>query len=568
MSETFLPDTQQYLDISYWTYSQVGTDYVDGPTALPTGFSYLMSNGAPVIEYDPSNGFYGVAVVSSTGQVVVAFEGTNIYTGNAVFTAAQFFDDGSIVYGLQAPSYGTAYDLTETAISDAETDGYSIGAVSLTGHSLGAADAEYVGQQTGLPGTTFGTPGIPIDTTGASGNNFYDYVDQGDPVGNYAPDGNENPILQAQNIAHYGQAQYVGLYSNAALLVAASIAYDFAISSTSSSYAALEYLTLFGSLGLAASEYHPLGNYAADLGLPPPAGIAASGGVDLSASDLLGLFGGTDIPSFDVTATGAVRISGDAITVTANGQAENVTLPTGGSIVSLTSDGSGGTRILPGAASSGYVFAGSNGATIQGNSGSLYFVGGSGPVSVAGGSGNTTLLGGSGASALRGGSGTNLLQGGSGASTLVAGTGASTLIGGSGTTVEFAAGAAPVTLIGGGGSSTINGTTGTGSEAVFTGRGQALIALNGAADSVVGGSGASSVIGGAAPDVYGFINGYAAGSEIVFGLKATDVIVFGGYAGDPITSEGVLNGSDLLTLSDGTNILLQNIDHKVFDRVA
>jgi hypothetical protein len=568
MSATLLPDTQQSLDLAYWAYSQAGTDYVDGPTALPAGFTYLMSGGAPVIEYDASTGFYGAAVVSSIGQVVIAFEGTNLYTGNSVFTSAQIFDDVSITYGLQAPSYQTAYDFTETAIKDAEADGYSPDAVSLTGHSLGGADAEYVGQQTGLPGTTFGAPGIPNDDTGFSGAYFYDYVDRGDPVGNYAPDGNENPILQAQNIAHYGQALYVGPYTNAALLITASIAYEAATSSTSPASAAAEYAVFLSSLGLAASYYHPLGNYAADLNLPPPPGLPA-GGPDLSASGFPGFFGGTDIPGFDIGTPGALQISGDTITATdVNGHTATLTLPTGGSTVSLTSDGSGGTLVLPGAASSGYVFAGSDGATVKGSSGPLYFVGGSGPVSVSGGSGNTTLLGGGGPSLFEGGSGTNLMAGGSGASTLVAGTGASTLVGGSGTTVEFAAGSAPVTMIGGAGAATIVGTTGTGTEAVFTGRGETFAALNNAADSVVGGSGASSVIGGSAPDVYGFIHGYAGGSEIIFGLKPTDVISFGGYGGDPITSEGVVNGSDLLTLSDGTIILLQGIDHKVFNGLA
>jgi Ca2+-binding RTX toxin-like protein len=568
MSATLQADTKQALDLSYWAYSQAGTDYSTKSTALPDGFSYLMSGGAPVIEYDPSTGFYGAAVASSTGQVVVAFEGTNLYTGNSVFTKAQTFDDVSITYGLQALSYATAYDFTETAIKDAEADGYSADAVSLTGHSLGGADAEYVAQQTGLPGTTFGAPGISNDNSDFSGANFNDYVDRGDPVGNYAPGGNEDTILQSQTIAHYGQALYVGPYCNATLLVTGSIAYALATSSTSATYAAAEYLAFVANLGAAASSYHPLGNYATDLGLPPPTGLAATGGQDLSSGGILGLFGGTDISGFDLTAPGAVQVSGDTVAVTANGKTATLTLPASGATVSLTSDGAGGTLVLPSAANSGYVFAGSAGATIQGGSGSLYFAGGNGPVSVAGGSGNTTLLAGTGTAVFQGGSGTNLIQGGSGASTLVAGTGASTLVGGSGTTVEFAAASAPVTMIGGAGATTINGTTGTGAEQVFTSQGQALIALNGAADTLVGGSGAASVLGGSAADIYGFINGHAGGSEIIVGLKATDVISFGGYGGDPITSEGVLNGSDLLTLSDGTNILLQGIDHKVFNNLT
>jgi hypothetical protein len=186
--------TQQAFDLSYWAYSQAGTSYVDGPTQLPAGFSYLTAGGAPVISYDPSTGFYGAALVSSIGQVVVAFEGTNVGTGNDVFTTAQAIDDADITYGRQAASYASAYALTETAIKDAEAAGYSVADVSLTGHSLGGADAESVGQQTGLPGITFGAPGIPTGNTLYSGSNFVDYVDRGDPVGSYAPDGDHRPL--------------------------------------------------------------------------------------------------------------------------------------------------------------------------------------------------------------------------------------------------------------------------------------------------------------------------------------------------------------------------------------
>jgi Ca2+-binding RTX toxin-like protein len=576
MSAPLTPTTQQSFDLSYWAYSQAGTPYVDGPTQLPDGFTYLMSGGAPVIDYNQYTGFYGAALVSATGQVVVAFEGTNVFTANTIFTAAQSFDDFCITYGLLAPSYFSADAFTQTAIADAEAAGYSAADVSLTGHSLGGADAEYVGQQTGLAGTTFGAPGIPTADTPYGGANFVDYVDRGDPVGSYAPDGYEVPLLKAQTIAHYGQALYVGPYTNAALLIAASIAYEAAQASTSPSYAAAEYAASATSVALAASLYHPLGNYAVDLDLTVPGasgGLSATqtggaGGEDLSTGVSAGQAGGIDIPGLDITSAGALQVTGSTVTVSSEGQSYSLDLPAGHETFSLSSDGQGGTLVTPDAASSGYVFAGSNGATVQGGSAPLYFVGGSGPVSVTGGSGDTTLFGGTGATVFQGGSGTNVLYGGVGASTLIAGTGASTLIGGSGTMQAFAEGAAPVVLINGSGASTINGTTGSGSETVFTGSGQSVIALDGAADTVVGGSGAASVIGGSGADVYGFIDGHAGGSEIIAGLKDTDVIAFGGYASDPITSEGVLRGSDILTLADGTTILLQGIDHKVFNGLA
>jgi Ca2+-binding RTX toxin-like protein len=576
MSETLTPSNEQYLDLAYWAYSQVGTDYVDGPTAPPAGFSILTSDGAPVITYDPCTGFYGAALVSTTGQIAITFEGTNLATANHVFTVAQILDDLDIVYGKVAPAFTSAYEFTKQVIQDVEQTYGSTTGIFLAGHSLGGAEAEYVAQQTGLPGTTFGAPGIATDDSGYSGSNFFDYVDRGDPVGNYAPDGNETPILQAQNIAHYGQALYVGPYTNASYLIAASIAY-LAAQSTSSPYvAAAEYSAAALSLATAASYYHPLANYAKDLTLPAPPGPSASGlqstegssSADLSAGSVPFPDGTIDIPGFNIDTPGAIQVSGGTITIVDDGESDSLALPTSADTLSLTSDGAGGTLITSSAASSGYVFAGSNGATVQGGTGSLYFLGGSGPVSVTGGSGDTTLFGGSGTAVLQGGSGTNVLYGGAGASTLIAGTGASTLIGGSGTTLEFAEGSAPVALIGGSGASTVDGATGSGNETMFTGSGRSVIALDGAADTVVGGSGVASVVGGSGSDVYGFIDGHAGGSEIIFGLKSSDVIAFGGYAGDPITSEGVVQGSDLLTLADGTVILLQGIDHKVFDGLA
>ena len=197
----------------------------------------------------------------------------------------------------------------------------------------------------------------------------------------------------------------------------------------------------------------------------------------------------------------------------------------------------------------------SNGQSIQG--GNIFLTGGSSALTVAGGTGNTTLFGST-------GNANSDLIGGSGNNILVAGQGPSTLIGGAGTTQEFGYGAGPVQLIAATGDTTINGTTGSGAEEEFTGAGRSFLSLNAAADTVVGGSGASTVLGGEGADVYGFIKGQAGGSQTILGLKGDDQIVFGGYGGDPITSEGVLNGSDLITLNDGTVILLESLNHKVF----
>jgi Ca2+-binding RTX toxin-like protein len=109
---------------------------------------------------------------------------------------------------------------------------------------------------------------------------------------------------------------------------------------------------------------------------------------------------------------------------------------------------------------------------------------------------------------------------------------------------------------------------GTGNEVFTTSPvgnvGTVVMGLNNAADTVVGGSGASTVVGGSGKDVYGFVKGHAGGSEVIIGLKTTDVVAFDGYGSNPIASEVVKNGADVVTLTDGTSITFEGYDHKIF----
>ena len=296
MSAQVSTATQQDLDLSDWSFSQAGTNAVDGPTQLPDGFSYLMSGGAPVIDYDPATGFYGAALVGTAGQVVITFEGTNVGSGNAVFTTAQAIDDLYISFGLVAPSYVSADDFAETASKDAEAEFGSGVTISLTGYSLGGADAEYAGQQTGLPGLTFGAPGIATPATSGPthdfigyhlpSDNFANYVDYGDPVGNYASDSDFGLPLEAPNITHYGQAVYVGALISATLLYAASSDYYQGESSPSPTASAADFAASAANLAIAAEGFHPLTTYAADLDLTLPFASSAAVRTRLRAKSL------------------------------------------------------------------------------------------------------------------------------------------------------------------------------------------------------------------------------------------------------------------------------------------
>lgn len=195
---------------------------------------------------------------------------------------------------------------------------------------------------------------------------------------------------------------------------------------------------------------------------------------------------------------------------------------------------------------------------VSGGSGALYLIGGAGAVSAAGSTGATVMTGSTGAATtlLAGGSGNNTLTGGSGS-------GASTLIGGNNVTA-FAAGSGPTMMVAGTGTSIMNGTTGTGAETVFTAGGRALIALNNAADTVVGGSGAATIIGGAGPTIFAFLDGHAGGSEAIMGFSGADTLAFGGFGGWAIARETVVAGSDVMRLTDGTEITFVGLAHTLF----
>ena len=58
----------------------------------------------------------------------------------------------------------------------------------------------------------------------------------------------------------------------------------------------------------------------------------------------------------------------------------------------------------------------------------------------------------------------------------------------------------------------------------------------------------------------------AGGKETVLGFNtAKDSMAFSGYAlGTPVVSESLAGGSDTITLTDGTQITLAGVDHKMF----
>ena len=252
--------------------------YGDDPAGT-SGLSLLTGrNGAPVAVTRAADGFHGVAFETGAGQVIVAFEGTDIGDAETrpTFVAAQVKADGQIAAGQDPALYADALTFAHRAVAVAGRQGVSSDDVFVDGHSLGGAAAEYVAVKTGLGGVTFGAPGIPAaDINTGLPSRLTNYVDDGDPVGNYSDNPNRiGHLLMGSGIERYGRATYVGSPSDARPLAVAGRLYG--TSDLGSAVAT-------GIVVDAIVDHHLLGHYAADLGQTLP---GSGNGSDLTAADV------------------------------------------------------------------------------------------------------------------------------------------------------------------------------------------------------------------------------------------------------------------------------------------
>lgn len=172
------------------------------PGTVPAGMTPLLNSaGQPVQDSIASDGFYAAAFKDSAGNIVVAYQGTD------PSSIAQDYADAAI-FGRHAPPA-----LTD-ALAFAELVQQNAGGAQIyvTGHSLGGIEAEEVAFTLGFGGASFGASGLPLYSGPADSTTaFIDYVDYGDPVGNYASDQYSalNGIAPA-GMNHYGTVQMIG----------------------------------------------------------------------------------------------------------------------------------------------------------------------------------------------------------------------------------------------------------------------------------------------------------------------------------------------------------------------
>lgn len=211
------------------------------------------------------------------------------------------------------------------------------------------------------------------------------------------------------------------------------------------------------------------------------------------------------------------------------------------------------------------VFAQSNGGTYFGSAGTLTFV--------SGASLDSTVVAGQGNAVLYGAPDSNIVSFlGTGQFMLDEDGGSATVVGASDASdsaVLFAANGGSFTLFSntdgnvltaGSGNATLNAGAASGSNTLFAGAGDDSIVAGAGDNVIVGGPGNDTLIGGAGSNLFEIDSGSGGGNELIGNWNANDQLDLFGY--DAPTAPGlpagaaatVVNGSEVLTLPDGTNI--------------
>jgi hypothetical protein len=201
--------------------------------AVQTGFQLLMDSTAINAAW-LADGMFAQAFMDSKGNVIIAFDSSIINPSDPNYSSPYGTASRSADWAIAHGSTPQAFLDADAFVRDVEQAlGKNVAShpIYLEGHSLGGAEAQYVGNAEHLSGVTFGAPGTLTRQYGdlAPGQSFVDYVDYGDAVGNFG--------------SHFGNVVEVG----------------------SSSHAVQAFFDPIGAL----AAYHPLANYANDLRLSP-----------------------------------------------------------------------------------------------------------------------------------------------------------------------------------------------------------------------------------------------------------------------------------------------------------
>ena len=286
------PTLQNYYDISRWMY---GFPDSNALPPIPTGLQPFDYGGGQFDSGLLPSGFHGASFLTQGPQpeIVIGYEGTDTagIEERPDFLLAQVEADVALYFGGIPTALTDAVAFSRQVIAAAALQGITADRITITGHSLGAAEAAYVAAELGVDGLTFAAPGLSTTQIPSSGaGTLTNYVEYLDPIANYSftPVNYETEFLWSDTIRRVGDPTYIGSALEEALRGLLSSAGDqFGPNSTLADRTAG--LAAFGALAL---TYHPLTNYGADLNLlENNTPILVDGSRIVSGRDYLLLYG-------------------------------------------------------------------------------------------------------------------------------------------------------------------------------------------------------------------------------------------------------------------------------------
>ncbi|MCX7384996.1 MAG: matrixin family metalloprotease [Alphaproteobacteria bacterium] len=254
-----------------------------------------------------------------------------------------------------------------------------------------------------------------------------------------------------------------------------------------------------------------------------------------------------------VNSAGADTIIGNAGAATINATAGNAFVFSGAGDIGFFG-GSGATTIL-GSATGSATLHGGAGSVIDLSYHSTNFIGGTGSDTIAGFGGSVTVKAGAGGGVFLGGpAGANSITGGSGQSIILGGGAGDVLTAGTGAGDAIVAGA---------GAETINAAGSHGADKIYAGTGPNLIKTGTGSTNILTSTGATTIVSGTAIDLVAFVNGNHPTVTIQNFSLTFDYITLSGFPGGEMSAalagQSTSGGTETLTLSDGTHIILQGV---------
>ena len=167
-----------------------------------SGLYPLLDSSGNIVTLYNSDGAYAAVYTDADGNTIVNYQ---LSVRSSQYNTATATLDGTPP--SQLPAYADAVTFLTQVARITQAQGRSLNQIYVTGFSEGGELASYVGWQTGVSGVSFGSSGLPGYTAnGHPAGNFINFVEAGDPIGQYGSDTIErgSAITENANFEHYG----------------------------------------------------------------------------------------------------------------------------------------------------------------------------------------------------------------------------------------------------------------------------------------------------------------------------------------------------------------------------